>query len=418
MEYFQYLPLSDARGLIARSLAGIAAAAETVDLADTLGRIAAEDIVARESLPSFGRSTVDGFAVRSAETFGASEAAPAVLAVTGEVLMGEQVTTKLLSGQTMAIPTGGMLPAGADAVVMLEYTEHPAADTLLVSRTVAPGENIVSEGEDIRTGTVILRQGQRIGPQHIGALAACGCSRVVVSRRIEVAVISSGDELVAIEQDPGIGQIRDINSYALGAMLTELGCAVRRWGIVRDSYEEFYETLAQALVSCQLLVISGGSSVGARDFTVKALGALGKPGVLMHGIAVKPGRPTVFGMIGSVPVFGLPGHPVAAMVVCQQLVKPAVRMLCSQSHPFAGFSVPARLNRNVASAPGRDDFVSVRLHKREGEFVAEPILGKSGLISIMAQADGVMHIPADKSGLYDGDRVEVLLLRYDLLDYE
>ncbi len=411
MEFFQYLPLSEARNLIVASLDGVAAAAETVDLADALDRIAAKAIVAQDTLPPFDRSTVDGFAVRSADTFGASEAVPVLLALSGEVAMGEQVTTALAAGKAMAISTGGMLPEGVDAVVMVEYTEHPDADTVLVARTVAPGENIVSKGEDIQAGNVILRQGERIGPQHIGALAACGCSRVVVARRVEVAVISSGDELVAIDEQPGIGQIRDINSYALGAMLTDMGCVVRRWGIVRDSYEAFYDTLAKALTTCQLLVISGGSSVGARDFTVQAVAALGKPGVLMHGIALKPGRPTIFGMIGAVPVFGLPGHPVSAMVVCQQLVMPAVRLLTRQKQPFAAFSVPARLSRNVASAPGRDDFVSVRLRRQGEEFVAEPILGKSGLISIMSQADGLMHIPADKSGQYEGERVEVLLIR-------
>lgn len=410
MEFFQYMPLSQARDRVAASLAGLAAGSETVDLPEALGRVAAADITAGEDLPPFSRSSVDGFAVRSADTFGAGESVPVILSITGEVAMGEQSAGALLPGQAVAVPTGGMLPPGADAVVMLEHTDRPDAETLLVLHVAAPGENVVARGEDIAAGAVILAAGQRIGPQHIGILAACGHARVPVREKPAVAVISTGDELVDIDKVPAGGQIRDINSYALGAMLTAAGCRVERLGIVRDSYEDFLAVLTKAVAACRLVVISGGSSVGARDYTVRAIGALGSPGVLIHGIAVKPGRPTVFGMVGRVPVFGLPGHPVAAMTVCEQLVKPAVRLLLGQTdgEPCA---VPAAVSRSVASAPGRDDFVNVRLGKSQGQYTAEPILGKSGLISTIAQADGVVHIPADKSGLYSGETVEVLVIK-------
>ncbi|MDR3564990.1 MAG: molybdopterin molybdotransferase MoeA [Negativicutes bacterium] len=411
MEFFQYLPLEKARVLIGESLAGIASAVETVELPEALGRVTAEAVIAGESLPPFDRSTVDGFAVRSADTFGASESVPALFGVAGEVAMGEQTALALRSGQAVSIPTGGMLPAGADAVVMLEYTEQPDAGTMLVARTVAPGENVVSRGEDIQAGAVIVEQGQRIASQHIGVLAACGYGHIQVRMKIDVAVISSGDELVAIVETPQPGQIRDINSHTVGSMLTEAGCRVKNMGIVKDSYADFHATLAQAVATSQLVIISGGSSVGARDYTVKAIDSLGTPGVLIHGIAVKPGRPTVFGLIGKVPVFGLPGHPVAAMTVCEQLVKPAVRLLLCQKEPYAGFGILACLARNVASTPGRDDFIAVQLSKQAGGYVADPLLGKSGLISVMAKADAVMHIPADKSGLYEGEIVEVMLLR-------
>ena len=413
MDYFQCIPLSEARQRIAESLGGIGVDAEAVPLADSLGRIAAEDILAQEDLPPFSRSSVDGFAVRSADTFGASEGAPALFSLAGEVTMGKRASMELTSGQAVILPTGGMLPAGADAVVMLEYTEQPDSANLLVLKMAAPGENVVARGEDVESGNVILPQGRRIAPQHIGILAACGCASVLVRKKVEVAILSTGDELVDIDQTPASGQMRDVNSFALGAMLTEAGCCVRRMGIVKDNYEKFFEALATAVATCQLVVISGGSSVGARDFTVKAIGALGEPGVLIHGISIKPGKPTIFAMVSSVPVFGLPGHPVAAMTVCEQLVKPAVRIL--QGHkqlPSQG--LPALMTRNVASAPGRDDFVHVRLHKEEGGqpvYRATPILGKSGLISIIAQADGVLHIPADSSGLYEGDAVEVTLLQ-------
>lgn len=411
MEFIQCMPLEQARKLIIDSLDGIPVNSEPVHISDALGRVAAADIIAQENLPPFSRSTVDGFAVRSADTFGASESSPSLFSIIGEVLMGQQATDTLLPGQAVIIPTGGMLPAGADAVVMLEYTERPDSSTLLVLKMVAPGENIVVQGEDVQTGTVIIEQGQQIAPQHIGALASCGYTEIQVCKQLEVAIISTGDELVDIQEPLEFGQIRDVNSYALAAMLTEVGCKVKRMGIVKDTYEKFYDALAKAVTMSQLVVISGGSSVGARDYTVRAIEALGTPGVLMHGIAVKPGKPTIYGMVDKVPLFGLPGHPVAAMTICDQLVKLAARMRMGHKQPQERIAIPARLARNVASAPGRDDFINVRLRKRAGEYTADPILGKSGLISLLAQADGVMHIPTDKSGVYDGEMVEILLIK-------
>lgn len=409
MDFMQCIPLEQARELIARSIEEIGVEKETVPLTEALGRVLAEDITAKEDLPLFSRSTVDGFAVRSADTFGASESSPSLFFIVDEVLMGKHITTTLQPGQAAVIPTGGMLPAGADAVVMLEHTERPDSGTLLALKTVAPGENIVARGEDMRAGTVVAQQGRQLASQHIGALAACGCAEVPVSKKPAVAIISTGDELVNINESPGFGQVRDINSYALGALLTEAGCQVKLHGIIRDSYDEFYDTLGKAAATSQMVIISGGSSVGARDFTVKALGDLGAPGVLIHGIAIKPGKPTIYGVVKNVPVFGLPGHPVAAMTVCGQMVLPTVNRLLGRKQPGGKTAVPARLVRNVASVPGRDDFINVRLTKREGKYSADPILGKSGLISIMAQADGMMHIPADKSGVYTGDEVEVLI---------
>ena len=414
MEFMQCMPLKQAKELIIRSLEGIPVKGETVPLLDALGRITTEEIIAREHLPPFSRSTVDGYAVRSADTFGASETSPSLFSLAGEILMGQQTDIVLQSGQAAAIPTGGMLPAEADAVVMLEYTERPDDHTLLVLKTAAPGENVVVKGEDLQAGSVIAAQGQRLAPQHIGALAAAGYTNVSVSKKLRVAIISTGDELVDINEILDFGKIRDINSYAIGAMLSETGCQVKLMGIVRDSYEQFHAALAEAVSTSQMVVISGGSSVGARDFTVKALGALGTPGVLLHGIALKPGKPTIYGMVKKVPVFGLPGHPVAAMTVCQQLVKTAACMLMGEKGAEKVTAIPARLVRNIASIPGRDDFINIRLIRQDGQYIAEPILGKSGLVSTMAQADGLMHIPADKSGVYNGETVEVILIKNKL----
>ena len=411
MDFFQCISLSEAQDLLMDRLTGLAVGSEIVDLPDALGRVVAEDVISKEDLPPFSRSTVDGFAVRSADTFGASESSPALFTMIGKVMMGEQATIELQSGQAVEIPTGGMLPTGADAVVMLEYTEQHDESDVMVLKMVAPGDNLVGKGDDIKTGITIVEQGQKLAPQHIGALAACGFTDILVSKRVEVAILSTGDELVDIHEPLQGGQIRDVNSYALGAMLTESGCVVKRMGIVKDSFKQFYDSLQVAAASCQLVIISGGSSVGARDYTERAINSLGSPGVLIHGMAVKPGKPTIFGMIGSTPVFGLPGHPVAAMTVCQQLVKVAVCKLMGQQQRTDVFVILACLSRNLPSVPGRDDFINVRLSKQDGKYMAIPILGKSGMISTISEADGTVHIPADKSGLYQGEVVEVVLIK-------
>ncbi len=410
MDFFQYIPLSKAQEIVNGHLQDSVIGSEKVHLAESLDRITAEDVVAMEDVPPFHRSTVDGFAVCSDDTFGASETSPALFTIVDEIVMGQPAAVTLTSGQAAAIPTGGMLPPGADAVVMFEHTETLDANTLLVKDKIAPGENIVSRGEDVGAGAVIVAKGQKITPQHIGILAACGCTQLAVRERLKVAVISTGDELVDIGQPVPLGKIRDVNYYVLSAMLREAGCQVKQMGIVEDCYEKFLEALMEAVKTCHMVVISGGSSVGARDYTVKAIDALGKPGVLVHGISVKPGRPTIFAMVKATPIFGLPGHPVAAMTICEQMVKPAVRCLMGQGG-MDGLSIPATMLRNVASAPGRDDFVNVRLSKRAEHYVAEPILGKSGLISIAAQADGMVRIPSNESGLYEGDVVEVFSIK-------
>lgn len=411
MDFLHCMQLDAAQRLIEERLAGCLTAAEAVELPLALGRVTAEAITAPEDLPPFDRSSVDGFAVRSGDTFGAGESSPAMLAVTGEVRMGQATDLELRSGEAASVPTGGMLPAGADAVVMLEYTEQPDPRTLLVQKMAAPNENVVTRGEDAAAGAVLIESGVRLAPQHIGMLAACGCHRLNVRQKLKVALISSGDELVDIRESPLFGQIRDVNSYSLAALLEELGCEVERLGIVRDSYENFLSCLSDAAAYFQMVVISGGSSVGAKDFTVPAMQSLGGPGVLIHGLAVKPGKPTIFGMAGSVPVFGLPGHPVAALVVGSRLISAAVRRMTGQPAQDRLPGIPAVLSRNVASAPGRDDFVQVRLKPEDRGYVAEPILGKSGLISVMAQADGILHVPAASSGLYAGEAVMIQPIR-------
>ncbi|WP_346353780.1 molybdopterin-binding protein [Azotosporobacter soli] len=410
MEFFRCISLEEGRRQIAAALADIRTAVELVALAQACGRVLAEDVFSRENLPAFARSTVDGFAVNSADTFGAGEGLPALLELDGEILMGSTAEGRVGNGAGMTIPTGGMLPEGADSVVMLEHTQRPDATTLLVLKPVAPGENIVRAGDDISAGGLILSKGSRITPQDIGALAACGIAELKVYCPPVVGVLSTGDEVIEPQLTPKDGQVRDANGPALAALIEAAGCRVIRYGIIRDEKAALRECLAEAAAACHAIVLSGGSSVGVRDHTVEVLEEMGQRPVVFHGLAVKPGKPAIFAMLGKTAVFGLPGHPVAALTVCRQLVLPALDSLSGKCRKDQ-IKVRAKMTRNMASAAGRDDFIKVRLRYEAGEYLAEPVLGKSGLIFTMTQADGEVHIPADKTGLYEAEWVTVELLR-------
>ena len=328
MDFLHCMELNEAQRLMEENLTGSLMRAEFVELSDALGRITAEDIMSTEDLPPFARSTVDGFAVRSEDTFGASESAGALFSIIGEVSMGKETKLTIDPGEAVTVPTGGMLPGWADAVVMLEYTEQPDEQTLLIQKMVAPNENVMTRGEDISAGACIVRQGVRITPQHIGLLAACGCHHLSVRQKIKVALISSGDELVDIHETPGVRTDPGCKLIFAGGHADGAGLRSEA-GWHREGQFRAFSVLPFGC--CRQFSdgggLSGGSSVGAKDFTVPAMQALGGPGILIHGLAIKPGKPTIFGMAGAVPVFGLPGHPVAALTVCGQLVAAAVHLM-------------------------------------------------------------------------------------------
>ena len=411
MDFFHCIPLEEAEPIIWESLAGSSPPQETVHLGQAAGRIIAADMVSTEYIPSFSRSTVDGFAVRSSDTFGAGEGVPASLILAGEIHMGQASSQQLLPGQAAPIPTGAMLPPGADAVVMLEQAETVDDETILILKAVAPGDNVIRKGEDLAPGQIIINRGQKLGAADIGALAACGFAAVSVYGSLNVGIISTGDEIVDADAALQPGQIRDINSYALAAAVTEKGHRPIRYGIIPDEYDKLLACLTQAAAECHLVLVSGGSSVGARDHTVRVLEDLGGRKVMIHGLAIKPGKPTIFGMVGTVPVFGLPGHPVSALTIFDKLVTGALDRMAGAVPRRCPFVIPAVISRNVASAPGRDDFIRVRLTPAGPDYVAEPVFGKSGLISTLVQADGLVRIPTESSGLYAGDRVMVELFR-------
>lgn len=381
---------------------------EAVPLASARERILAEAVTADIDIPGFARSTMDGYALQATSTFGASESNPGYLSVTGAVAMGEQPNLRIGPGEAVRIATGGMLPPGADAVVMVEHTESLDEATIEVYKSVAPGQHVVDRGEDIAVGETFLVRGQPVRPQEAGLLAALGHESVKVFRRPRIGIISTGDEVVAVGAVPGPGQIRDVNSTTLAAMTLAAGGRPREYGIVHDNADLLKSTCARALAENDMLLVSGGSSVGMRDFTIEAFQAQPDAEILVHGVSISPGKPTILGRSGSKPMWGIPGHVTSAMVVFRVLVQPFIAHLGGLDDRFRRvFSVPARLTRNLASSQGRVDFVRVRLVERDGALYAEPLLGKSGLIHTMVKADGLVRIAADAEGLDKDDLVAV-----------
>jgi len=404
--------LPEAVAVLLESLGDMDLAVEEVGLAEALGRVLASDIFAPEDLPGFERSSMDGYAVRASDTFGASEGLPAYLELTGEVPMGAPAEIAVGPGQAVRISTGGVLPEGADAVVMVENTELSGA-TIEVVKGAAPGDNTVRPDEDVARGTFLFSRGQVVGPAQVGALAALGIQSVQVFKRPLVAIVSTGDELVPTEKRPGPGQVRDVNTAALCAAVVQAGCGARAYGIVEDDFDTLLTTSRAALRECDALIISGGSSAGVRDLTVDVLRELGEPGVLAHGIYLKPGKPTLIAVCDGRPVLGLPGNPASALAVFREVMVPLLKRLAGEE-PGPTSIVPrvveAVIERSVSSATGRLELVPVSLRLESGKLMATPVLGKSSLIGTLARARGQVRIPEGSEGLEAGERVTVELL--------
>lgn len=384
---------------------------EEMRLDEATGRILAGDIHADIDLPDFMRSTMDGYAVRASSTFGASEANPAYLTVKGSVSMGEPPSFSVETGETARISTGGMLPNGTDSVVMIEHTEAIDDVTIEVYRSVAPGQNILEKGEDIRKNDILVPGQKRLRAQDIGLLAAFGKETVRVYKKPVIGIISTGDEVVSIEENPGPGQIRDINMYTLSGLAKNIGAVPVSLGIVRDDFDDLFETCTMALSQSDMVLISGGSSVGTRDFTIEVLSALPASKILVHGISISPGKPTILAESRRKAIWGLPGQVTSTMVVFEIVVKPFIQHVGGLSLKNTRiFPVSARLNRNIASAQGRTEYIRVKLIKKKDILWAEPILGKSGLINTMIRADGLIEIGLNTEGLDKGTKVEVIPL--------
>lgn len=402
MELFNVVTVEQARKIIDENF-DIKAGSEYAGILETTGRVLCEDIISGVDVPGFMRSTVDGYAVSSRDVFGAGEAIPSILNVKGEVHMGKVPPSSIERGECLYVPTGGMLPEGADSVVMIENTDKLDDDTVLVNAPLAPGDNIIDIGEDIKNGEIVIRKGTRLRPYEVGVLSSIGHRRIPVYKKLRVGIISTGDEIVGSDEIPGPGRVRDINTYLLYSSVLNDGGEPVNYGLVRDEYDALKSTVEKAVLECDMVLISGGSSVGKKDQTLKVMDSFGKPGVLVHGISVKPGKPTIIGGAGDKAIFGLPGHPLACAIIYKIIVKYYMDRLMEYSS--IEYPVICSFSINYHKAKGREEYLPVTLNMSDGEIKAEPVFGKSGLITGFSNAWGYVRIERNKEGLKAGETV-------------
>ena len=384
---------------------------ETIPLEYSLGRVLSRNITSPQDLPDFLRSAMDGYAVRARDTFGASESLPALVEVYGEVLMGEVPQMVVREGRAVKISTGGMLPEGADGVVMIEYCDLLDETTLEIGRAISPLENVIQPGDDFKEGVTVLKKGHRLRPQDLGVMAGLGISKLPVHRKPNVALISTGDEVVPIEEQPRPGQVRDINRYTLGAFCQQVGAEPFYMGLCPDDFEPLKSMVEDALIRADTVWISGGSSVGTRDLTLKVFETLPGFELFAHGISISPGKPTIIGKAGSKPIIGLPGQVASALVVAEVFLTRLISRLSGHAGPSnrSYAEVEAVLSRNIESASGREDYIRVRLVDKGEALIATPVYGKSGLISPLVESQGLVKVDINTEGLYEGQKVRVML---------
>lgn len=403
MELFNVVSVEQAKKIIDDNFTE-RAKTEKVSLSECTGRIMYKDILSSEDIPGFRRSTVDGYAVLSKDVFGASESIPSILSLKGEVEMGKIPPAKLeFPGDCLYVPTGGMLPEGADSVVMIEYVDKLDDDTILVNCPSAPGDNIIDIGEDIKAGDRVIDGGSILRPYEVGALSSLGKNSVEVYEKPKVAIISTGDEIVQCDKTPGPGQVRDVNTYLLYSAVLQDGGVPVNYGLIMDDYDLLKNAVARAVMECDIVLISGGSSVGKKDQTLKVIDSLGKPGVLVHGLAAKPGKPTIIGKAGEKIIFGLPGHPLACAIIYKILVKYYMDKLCG--YTSVSYPVICKFGINYHKAKGREEYLPVTLKWDNGDIMALPVFGKSGLITGFSAAWGYIRIEKNIEGLNAGETV-------------
>jgi molybdopterin molybdotransferase len=385
---------------------------ETVNTIAARGRVLAEDLYSQVDLPHFHRAAMDGYAVKAKDTFGASPSLPAYIKVAGTVEMGKEAAQAVGNGEAVRISTGGMLPPDCDAVVMVEYTEDLGNEMVEIQRGVSPWQNVIQIGDDIRKGDLVFNRGRRLRSHDLGALTGIGVPSLRVFKRPVAALISTGDEIVDVAVDPAPGQVRNINQHSLAGLIEEWGGELRDYGVVRDQRAALEEVMREALERADLLFLSGGSSVGARDITLDAILAMPAAQVHFHGISVSPGKPTIFASACNKPVLGLPGYPVSALVIFDLFAVPLLRKLSGEAPTTAGNTrktTRAVVKTNIDSPSGREDYVRVTLSESAGRVYATPLPNKSGAIFTLVKADGMIRIGLNQEGVEEGDEVEVIL---------
>lgn len=408
MDFFNTVSIEQAKAEIRKRAEKYSISCECIDILSANGRVAYEDVKSREIVPAFTRSTVDGYAVNSKDSHGASSTIPSLLNLVERIEMGKEPERAIISGEASYVPTGGMLPEGADAVVMIESAEELDESTLMIYKAVSNGDNVLKRGDDIDGDTVLIPKGRIISSYDIGVLSSQGISKVRVYRKLKFTILSTGDEIIDVDEDIKMGQIRDINSYVIASEIMDMGHEVVKRTIVKDDYDELKKEMEEGIEQSDIVLISGGSSVGTKDYTCDVIKDIGGQDVFIHGISVKPGKPTIVGEANGKLIFGLPGQPASSIVIFSIIVKTAIR-------DVLGIDDDARtaqciMDTNFPSASGKTTYQMVKVYEREGKLYASPIFGKSGMISLLSKADGYIEIGADEEGINRGDTRRITYL--------
>jgi molybdopterin molybdotransferase len=387
-------------------------ATERIPTVRARARVLAEDLRSSVDLPHFHRAAMDGYAVKSKDTFGASASLPAYLKLAGVVEMGKEATQSLATGEAMRISTGGMMPPQSDAVVMVEYTDETDAGLIEVHRGVSPGQNVIQIGDDVKKGDLVFNHGRRLRAHDLGALTGIGISSVPVYQRPRIALISTGDEIVDADTEPLPGQVRNINQHSLAGLIEECGGELRDWGVIRDDKNALGRAIGEAMEWGDLVLLSGGSSMGAKDIALETILSFPNSEFIFHGISVSPGKPTIFARACGKPILGLPGYPVSALVIFDLFAAPLIRRIGGETaagvDPFAR-TLRAILKTNIASQIGREDYVRVTLERDVAGWLATPLPSKSGAIFTLVKADGMVRIDLNQDGMEQGEEVDVIL---------
>ncbi|MDD3306383.1 MAG: molybdopterin molybdotransferase MoeA [Acetobacterium sp.] len=406
MELLKVKTIDEMKNIINETFKGITLEKETININHGLGRVLSADVISTMDVPHFNRSVVDGYAVKLTDIQGASNAIPGFLRITGEVQMGQETRNILNQGETVYVPTGGMVPEGTEAMVMIEYTEKLGEHDLAIYTNAGANENMMLIGDDIRNGELAFSRGHVLRPQDIGVLSALGYLQIDVFKRPKLSIISTGDEIIRPGETPKPGEVIDINTPALAAVAKRLGADVVLTSYARDDQGDIQEAIENGLEKGDMVILSGGSSVGEKDYTVKVIDNLGE--VLLHGLAVKPGKPTILGTILKKPVIGLPGQPAAAIMVLMIVLREFMTLYYGQDS-FRYQGVQGILMENIHAAPGRRTFQTVSISETEKGLEVRPTHGKSGMITLLSYSDGYIEITENEEGKNAGDRVNVTL---------
>ncbi len=404
MEFLNVISVTRAEEIIMQSFSNFVPKSEKVKVFDSLGRVASTNVVSTEDIPDFNRSTMDGYAVIASNTFGASESIPSILKVVYEAKMGEAVDVCLRDGEACYVPTGAMLPSGANSVVMIEYTEKIDCENIAIYKAVPPNSYVIHKGDDVSNGAVMISRGTVINELEIGVLVAAGICEIEVFKPLNVSVISTGDEIVDVSEEMQAGKIRDVNGYVIASMLKKKNCVIANKKIICDEYSSIKQAMEDCLATSDLVIISGGSSVGVKDYTHEIISSLPNSEVIVHGLSVKPGKPTIVANCGGKAVFGLPGHPVSAAIVHRLIVDFYLNFVFGTSEPSPIYAV---ISENLHSSAGKLTCQMVKLSYFEDEVFAEPIYGQSGLITLLSKADGFIKISEFSEGITKGEKVLV-----------